>query len=122
MSVAFGMAQGGGCVVFPAAARPEEHFESRVGAECGLFWWQWQLCLLESQENKVFCSAAFFPSASEEMKSFIAFFLGSIYDALAVSGFPGISYQARTCWFLNLMNVLTRGGAVSGRSHWPGTG
>lgn len=29
--------------------------------------------LLESQENKVFCCAAFYSSASEEMKSFIAF-------------------------------------------------
>lgn len=64
----------------------------------------------------------FFPSASEEMKSFIAFFLGSIYDALAMSGFPGISYQGRACWFLNLLNVFTGGGAVRGRSQWPGTG
>lgn len=78
--------------------------------------------LLESQENKVFCSAAFYPSASEEMKSFIAFFLGSIYDTLAMSGFPGISYQERACWFFNLVNVFTDGGAVSGRSQWPGMG
>lgn len=65
---------------------------------------------------------SFFPSASEEMKSFIAFCLGSIYDALAMSGFPGISYQPKACGFPNLMNVLTRGEAVSGRSQWPGTG
>lgn len=82
----------------------------------------WQLCLLESQENKVFSSAAFFPSASEEIRSFIAFFLDSIYDALAMSGFPGISYQEGACWLFNLMNVFTHGGAVSGRSQWPGTG
>lgn len=78
--------------------------------------------ILESQENKVFCSAAFFPSASEEIKSFIAFSLGSIYDAFAMSGFPGISYQERACLFFNLVNVFTHGGAVSGRSQWHGVG
>lgn len=54
----------------------------------------------------MFCSAALLPSAPEEIKSFIAFLLDIIYDALAMSGFPGISYQERARSFLNLINVF----------------
>lgn len=35
MSVAFGIAQGGGCVGFSAVPRPEEHFESLGGGRTG---------------------------------------------------------------------------------------
>lgn len=35
MSVAFGIAQGGGCEGFSAVPRPEEHFESLGGARTG---------------------------------------------------------------------------------------
>lgn len=72
MSVAFGIAQGGGCVVISAIPKPEEHFESRVGQTVACSVGSSSCASWKAKKTK-FCSAAFFPSASEETKSLLPF-------------------------------------------------
>lgn len=76
----------------------------------------------KAKETK-FSSAAFFPSASEEIKSLLPLCLTVFMMHLPCQDFlESLIRKGHACWFFNLVNVFTHGGAVSGRSQWPSTG